>query len=184
MVSYYFINHYNNWNEKVNKIQGDDLSSVYDRYMTLFVIYNNLYNEVPAALIQKGVPVPNNIYDNKKATEWVVKYLGATQVLGKLHANGSDADVQAIINLINDEVFYIKLNHGERQRNEDLKILKNLRSNNEVQKANAILQVCYNVRCNIFHGSKDFQEYQRLLIEPLTNIMRTIIIQLYDELSN
>ncbi len=184
MITHYFIEHYNNWNEKVNSITGQDLSSVYDRYMTLFVIYNNLYNQVPAALIQRGVPVPNQIYDNKKATEYVVKYLGATDLLNNLNLNGHDVDIQAIITLINDEVFYIKLNHGERQRNEDLKILSNLRSTNEGSKATAILQVCYYVRCNIFHGSKDFQEYQRLLIEPLTNIMRTVIVQLYNALSN
>jgi hypothetical protein len=184
MITPSFIEHYNNWTAKVNAITGTDLNSVYDRYMTLYVIYNNLYTHVPPVLIQKGIPVPNQIYDNKKATEWVVKYLGATEILQNLHANGNDADVQVIINLIKEEVFYIKLNHGQRQRNEDLKILKNLRSNNEVQKANAILQVCYYVRCNIFHGSKDFQEYQRLLIEPLTNIMRTVIAQLYNSLFN
>jgi hypothetical protein len=184
MISQNFIHHYNNWNAKVDSITGDDLPSIYDKYMTLFVIYNNLYNQVPGALIAMGTAVPNQIYDNKKATEFVVKYLGATNILTNLQANDHDTDIQGIINLINDEVFYIKLKHGQRQRSEDLKILKNLRSTNDVNKATAILQVCYYVRCNIFHGSKDFQEYQRLLIEPLTNIMRTVIVQLYNALSN
>ena len=184
MITPQFIEHYKNWNEKVNAITDNHLNSIYDRYITLYVIYNNLYNQVPAALIQNGIPISDSIHDNKKATDLVVKYLGATEILQNLHAKGNEDNIQAIINLINNEVFYIKLHYGQRQRNEDLKILKNLRSTNEFQKANAILQVCYHVRCNIFHGSKDFQEYQRLLIEPLTNIMRTVIDQLYDRLSN
>ncbi len=184
MITPFFIEHYNSWNIKVNAITGDDLNSIYDRYMTLYVIYNNLYNHVPEALIRRGIAIPDQIHDNKKATEYVIKYLGAKEILDNIHANGNDGDVRAIINLINDEVFYIKLNHGERQRNEDLRILKNLKSGNDVTKANALLQVCYYVRCNIFHGSKDFQEYQRLLIEPLINIIRTVIAQLYHALAN
>ena len=184
MISQHFVEHYINWNIKVNAINSNDLPSIYDRYMTLFVIYNNLYNQVPEALIAKGSSVPNQIYDNKLATEYVVKYLGAADILNNLQVNGNEADIRGLINLINDEVFSIKLNHGQRQRNEDLKILKNLRSASETNKVTAVLQVCYYVRCNIFHGSKDFQEYQRLLIDPITNIVRTVIVQLYNALSN
>ncbi len=84
MISQNFIHHYNNWNAKVDSIIGDDLPNVYDRYMTLFVIYNNLYNQVPAALITKGIAIPNQIYDNKAATDLVVQYLGGGQYTFKL----------------------------------------------------------------------------------------------------
>ena len=184
MITPYFVEHYNNWNTKVNGITGDDLGSIFDRYMTLFVIYNNLYNEVPAALIVKGIPVPNQIYDIKKATEYVVKFLGASEILNNLHDNNCDADVQTIIDIIHNEEFHIKLNHGQHHRNEDLKILKNLRSANDANKAVALLQVCYYVRCNMFHGSKDFHDRQRRLLMPLTNIMRATIVQLFNALSN
>lgn len=105
------------------------------------------------------------------ATEYVVKYFGAENILSNLSAHAHNSDIQGIIKLINDQVFYIKLKYGQRRRNEDLKILKNLRSPNETLKATAILQVCYYVRCNILHGSKDFQEYQRLLIEPTSSVI-------------
>lgn len=184
MISQNLTNFYNNWSAKADNITSDNLESVYDRYITLFVIYNFLYNQVPIALIASGVPVPNRIFDNKAATDFVVQYLGATNILTSLQANGHNVDIQGVINLIDQERFYIKLNHGQRQRNEDLKILANLNSENEIHKATAILQVCYYVRCNIFHGSKDFVDYQRLLLEPLTNIMRSMVTQLFNALSN
>jgi hypothetical protein len=184
MITPYFNEHYNNWNIKVNGIVGDDLGSVFDRYITLFVIYNNLYNEVPAALIARGIPLPNQLYDNKKATEYVVNFLGAPEILNNLQANGCNGEIQAVIELIDHEEFHIKLNYGEHQRNEDLKILRNLRSTNEVNKAVAVLQVCYYVRCNMFHGSKDFHENQRRLVTPLTNIIRPVVVQLFNALTN
>lgn len=182
-MNQYFTDFYTNWTEKVNGIVGDDLSNVYDRYMTLFVIYNNLYNQIPDKLISNGIVVPNKIYDNKAATEMVVQFLGANQFLDELAANNLGSDVDSIINLIEQETFHIKINHGQYDRNEDLKILSELRSTNEQKKAVAILKVVYYVRCNIFHGNKDFQEYQRLIVEPLTRILLTVNPFLYNRLN-
>jgi hypothetical protein len=182
-MNQYFTDFYTNWTGKANGIVGDDLSNVYDKYMTLFVIYNNLYNQIPDKLISNGIVVPNKIHDNKAATEMVVQFLGANLFLNELGANNLGTDVDSIINLIEQETFHIKINHGQYDRNEDLKILSELRSTNEQKKATAILKVVYYVRCNIFHGNKDFQEYQRLIVEPLTRILLTINPFLYNRLN-
>lgn len=182
-MNQYFTDFYTNWTGKANGIVGDNLSNVYDKYMTLFVIYNNLYNQIPDKLISDGIVVPNKIYDNKAATEMVVQFLGANQFLDELAVNNLGTDVDSIINLIEQETFHIKINHGQYDRNEDLKILSELRSTNEQKKAIAILKVVYYVRCNIFHGNKDFQEYQRLIVEPLTRILLTINPFLYNRLN-
>lgn len=113
----------------------------------------------------------------------VVQFIGANLFLDELVANNLGADVDYIINLIEQETFHIKINHGQYDRNEDLKILSKLRSTNEQKKAIAILKVVYYVRCNIFHGNKDFQEYQRLIVEPLTRILLTINPFLYNRLN-
>lgn len=62
MIAPYFIEHYNDRNTKVNNIKGDGLASVFDTYMSLFVIFNNLYNEIPKALIRGGIHVPKSKY--------------------------------------------------------------------------------------------------------------------------
>jgi hypothetical protein len=183
MLSQNLIDFYNSWTQKANQIVGDNLSHVYDKYITLFITFNNLYNQIPQELINRGVAMPAKINDNKAATDYVVKYLGATNILTEFSNNNNDNDINSLINIIDQQLFYIKLNHGQRQRNEDLKILANLRSTNSVDKATAVLQVAYYVRCNMFHGHKEFIEYQRLLIEPLINIMSTVNSTIFAELN-
>ncbi len=85
--------------------------------------------------------------------------------------NNLDNDIESIIHLIDQERFHIKINYGEYNRNEDLKILNELKSDNKSKKATGILKVIYYVRCNIFHGNKDFVEYQRILMGPLIKIL-------------
>lgn len=183
MLSQNLIDFYNNWTLKGTQIVGDDLSHVYDKYITLFITFNNLYNQVPQKLLDRGMSMPAKIYDHKAATNYVVKYLGATNILNEFASNDNDKDIALLVDIIDQELFYIKLNYGQRQRQEDLEILANLRSTNSVDKATAILQVAYYVRCNMFHGHKDFIGYQTLLLEPLINIMATINKNLFTELN-
>ena len=172
-----------NWNAKIEANKGDNLSDVYERYRDLFTVYNKLYNQVPDALVAIGNPYVGRITDSAGATDIAIQYLGGANILANFHANNLDNDIDGIARLIDQEVFYIKIRNGQRDRNADLEILQNLRSANADIKAKAILQVIYLVRCNLVHGSKDYQEYQRLLLEPLTNLLRTLITQLYSELS-
>ena len=183
MISQNLIDFYNNWSRKAAENQGNDLASIYDKYTTLFVIYNNLYNQSREVLVASGVIAPKQNFDNQNATIYVVRYLGALDILNNFTASNIDTDIDIIIDVIDKERFHIKLKKGKADRNEDLKILNNLRSANSEDKAVAILQVLYNVRCNLFHGSKDFQEYQRLLVEPLINILGTLNRQLFAELN-
>jgi hypothetical protein len=182
-MNQYFTDFYNNWTSKADGISGDSLSNIYDKYMTLFVIYNNLYNQIPDKLISNGIPVPDKIYDNKAATEFVVKFLGADNLLREMTSNNLNNDIDTIIDLIDREEFHIKISHGQYTRNDDLKILEDLKSFNNSKRAVAILKVLYHVRCNIFHGSKDFQEYQRILVEPLTRILKVTNLFLYRKLN-
>ena len=178
----YLVDFYDGWNNKLNNIAGQTLGEVFDQYMTAFVIYNNLYNQVPSANIRLGIPVPQNLNDNKGATDYVVQFLGAANILAALSANDNNADIDAIIFLIQNEEFYINLKYGERQLNHDLLILQHLTDRSVNKQAIAILKVVYYVRCNLFHGHKDFNENQRRLVEPLVRILKTINNLLYNRL--
>jgi hypothetical protein len=179
----WLIDFYDNWTIKVQSIVGQDLTHVYDKHMTSFVIYNNIYNQIPDKLVTNGIAVPKRIFDNKAATDYVVQFLGAANILSEITNSNLDSDVDAIISLIEQEVFYIKINRDGRERNEDLRILADLKSNNANRKAKGVLQVIYYVRCNIFHGHKDFQEYQRILIEPLTRVLGALNPLLFNRLN-
>lgn len=174
---------YQNWTAKVESNKGDDLRDVYERYQDLFKIYNKLYNQLPDALIANGNPYKGRVTDSAGATDITIQYLGAINILNNFQANNLNEDIQGIARLIDQEVFYLKIRYGQRDRNADLEILQGMRSADDNIKAKAILQVIYLVRCNLVHGSKDYQEYQRLLLEPLTNLLRALVIQLYTELS-
>ena len=92
-------------------------------------------------------------------------------------------DIDAIAQLIENEVFHIKIRFGQYNRKDDLKILNELRSTNNKSRATAILKVAYHVRCNIFHGNKDFREYQRMLVEPLIRLLSCMNPFLYERLN-
>jgi hypothetical protein len=178
-----FLNFYDNWNAKSDAIDETQLSGVFDKYISLFIIYNSLYTQVPDAFIANGISVPMKIYDNELAIKWVIRFLGADNIVDNLVAHGIQNDINALIGLIQQQRFYIKLNYGARQRNEDLKILLKLRSTNNAQKAVGILEVIYNVRCNLFHGHKDMIEPQRSLLSPLVNILKVLNTQLFSTLN-
>lgn len=183
MLSDNFIRFYNNWLQKFNDIQGQNLSSLFDRYITLFIMYNSLYTQVPQTLIQRGTPVKANMNDKELAIRSVIKILGAPQLIQVLIQKGCNDDIRQLVDLIDREQFYINLHYGTRQRNEDLLILNKLKSTNLSQKAVGILDVVYNVRCNLVHGHKDFIEPQRELLEPLIKILKNLNDILFIELT-
>ena len=180
----HLIEFYNNWTAKADNITGNSLSDVYDKFITRFIIYNNLYNQVPAQLVVRGVKLPNDLGDRKKATVCVVKYLGGAKIIDKLDCANKTQDIVNITQLIEAKRFHIKLKHGASQREEDEKILNKMSSVTKSEKAMGILEVIYHVRCNMFHGHKAIDEYQRDLVLPLADILKEINTLLNNELRN
>ncbi len=181
MLNEYAIELHNNWYRRANQIDTGNLSGIFEKFTTLFVIYNNLYNNVEVALNERNIAIPNRIYDNLLATNLVLKLLGGQRIMEALA--GNSREVATVAQLIRDEEFYIKLHYGERQRNEDLLILGSLESNDSNRKALAILKVIYYVRCNLVHGHKNFVQYQERLLTPLTSILLVLVDLLFEELN-
>ena len=182
MISPHLITFYQNWKTKVSQIVGNGLVSVFDRYATQFVIYNALYNEVAINLRFRGVILPKKVYDNELATKWTVKLIGAKEILERINGNGLEQDIISICSLIENEVFYIKLFYGQRQRDKDIELLQRLSEGYPKEKATAVLELLYHIRCNMLHGHKDFKEYQRQLIEPASRLLDCVLTLLYEEL--
>ena len=141
----------------------------------------DFFNEATNDLINKGVLV-NSGGDQRSATENVILYLTAEVIADAFLSNNNEADIEAVISALPH--FSIKFNpQSQHEPAVDAQLLQNLQSVNNGVKLLAILQIIYFVRCNFEHSRKDFQEYQRLLVEPLNAILGTLIDLLYTELS-
>lgn len=165
-----------NWNVKLSEIKNeeDSLKELYDKFVTMFTIYNRYYNEAYYILETNNQLQKPRYSDYEKATTIVMTFLGSQTILDTLLKNGNQNDIDACLDLIG-KVFNINLANGDPQEETDKQLIINLKSADTEIKTKAVLSLIYNVRCNIIHGYKDFQEHQRLLVEPLINILTSII---------
>ena len=124
--------------------------------------------------------------DADAARTYVVKYLGSKYYLEKLEkVQGAIPALETLKGLIRDQRFYIKLDMvtGDRQPHKDEELLKKLESRGANQKAEAILDLLYSVRCNMFHGHKGFEGVQVDLLKPLCVVLKATNEILYEKLN-
>ncbi len=168
-----------NWETKSAQINTQNLDGLYNKFTTVFTIYNRLYNESFSILKSENKLNKSNYPDHEKSTILVIEYLGAQNIVDKFSGE-NQADIDGVIELLTNKVFNINLENGTPRADMDNQLLINLKSIDINIKSRAILFLIYNVRNNIIHGYKDFQEYQRLILEPIINLLESLI-QLYKE---
>lgn len=169
------IKYISNWEKKLEKINGDALIDYFHRFQTLYPIYNRLYTDAyrKENLNNKN---QNRISDYTMATIFVRDYIGSDTIINKLEEQDQIKDVIGISKLIQNKVFHINLKDGKGQEKFDMELAQNLLNEKDFSiRSKAILSVIYNVRCNLVHGQKHLEEHQRLLLEPVQNILRTIV---------
>lgn len=170
----------NNWNKKIDLIVGDDLEHVFEKFNSLYKIYGRLCNDATLKLITKGL-LNKGGGDHKTATVNVIHYMTAEVIIDGFRVNNNEQDIVALINVMPH--FKIKFTpNGQHEPQVDIQLIQDLQSENSGVKALAILQVIYFVRCNYEHSRKDFQEYQRLLLKPLINLLGSLNNLLCSEL--
>jgi hypothetical protein len=169
-----------NWNKKVDLIIGDDLRHVFERFNSLYKIYGRLCNEAILELINNGL-LTHGGGDQRNVTNNVIHYITANAIIDGFRINNNEQDIRALISVMPH--FKIKFTpNGQHESNVDIQLIQDLQSESSVVKAVAILQIIYFVRCNYEHSRKDFQEYQRLLLEPLINLLRSLNNLLFSKL--
>jgi hypothetical protein len=188
-----FNDFYRCWRQKAEEYEGQDIRSAFDRFITLYVIYNRLYAEVTFRLAQLSplnLESRTSFPDAAAAKTYVSQYLGARKMMGLIDSCPDCVEsVQAIITLLTGPVserqFYIKLDKidGSFQRNEDLELLSKFQSNSAADRAAAVLDFIYSVRCNLIHGHKGFTPAQIEVIKPATVILTRLIDILFERLS-
>lgn len=172
-----------NWEFKLSQIQGETLNDVYDRFTSLYTIYNRLYNEAFRFLKEKKRLTKKNYSDFDKATIIVVEFISSKAIIESIKNNKNLGEIDAVCKLIENKVFYINLNNGQPREEIDEQLLNNLKSTDIEIKAKAITSLIYKIRCNMVHGYKDFQEYQRLIVEPVSILLKDIIEAFKTELN-
>lgn len=177
------------WLQKAREYNGQNVRDCFDKFFTLFVAYNRLYAELTYFLARKGrVRLQgNSIPDGRAAKQFVHQYLGTNYVWSSLQNDRACIEaIETIDDLVDHQVFAIKLDRlrGEPRRQEDLRLLNALRSDKQYRKVEAILDIIYSIRCNMFHGHKDFHEVQTQILIPVTILLEKITILLYEKLSH
>jgi len=172
---------YNRWIEKAGSYNETELSDSFDKFFTLFVAYNILYIETTKILVSEGKARLNSyggVPDSEGATKNVVKYLDNTFLSRKLLEDPQITKAIVDLNSVISSKFYIKDTEWDRKR------MDAINSNQDNRVAKAILELIYGVRCNMFHGSKEFIQMQKEILNPCIIILEKVNKLLFDKLTN
>ena len=172
------------WLQKAEGIELTDSNAYFDRFFTLYVVYNRLYAEATFILARGGHPDLSrrtSFPDKDAATRYISQFLGSGALLEALDADPlAKQSMLAVETLIERNDFSIKLHMvtGNRQWAKDQALLTALRSTERNVRATAILETIYAIRCNMFHGHKEFHPIQTEILIPVIVIMEKVIMLL------
>lgn len=184
MVTQQLKDFYANWLAKADSYQANTLANHFDKFTSLYVVFNSLYMQVMTELATSGVNVAKDFRDKKAATDYVVQYLKSKYFISQLLNNQESINhLNDICNIIQEEQFHIILEWGNPQRPLDLELLEYLRSNSKQEKSKAILSLFYHIRCNLFHGHKGFEDRQRQLLIPVNFLLRKTVEITFNKLN-
>jgi hypothetical protein len=178
------------WLTKADQIQLSSLATYFDKFFTLYVVYNRLYAEATFSLSrnrQINISHSTSFPDKKAATSYVLRLIGSANLVTAMTNNPEcTAAIHQIEALIERNQFSIKLHMvtGERQRDKDEDLLRRLRHTAQNTKAEAILELIYSIRCNTFHGHKGFEEVQVQILAPVIVLLRAVIELIREHLAN
>ena len=180
---------YQSWLRKADEYSTNEIRECFDKFFTLFVIYNRLYAEATFVLARKNlinISRRTSFPDSTAAKTYVLQYITSNHLIQRLENQDSVLSaIQIIKNLIKQERFHIKLDMvtGNAQREKDLELFNSLNSNSKNRRAQAILDFLYSIRCNMFHAHKGFHRLQLDLLIPSIVILKEIITILHSKLS-
>lgn len=108
---------YTRWLEKADAINTSDIASLIDKYVTLFINYNFLYNIVPKKEAQETGNARAEVGDRAGATTFTINFLGAEAISEFLTRQGLNEQIDLLANAM--PRFNIDLNKGRPQPKRD-----------------------------------------------------------------
>ncbi len=172
---------YARWLQKADNLNEEDIANLIDKYVTLFINYNFLYNIVPIKKAQETNSVREAVGNRAGATTFTIDFLGAPVISNYLTKHGLDVQIEQLADVIPH--FNIDLNNGRPQPNRDRALIHGLRSTDADIKILALMKTLYSIRCNIVHGEKGLHQYQEMLLLPAIKLLRALIPFVYHRLN-
>jgi hypothetical protein len=178
----------NNWLNKAANIECANIQGAFDKFFTLYVVYNRLYVETTYRLSNDGlVNLGNTFPDRKASINYVVQYLKSNNIDEEFKKDKNVIEsIEKLKEIIRENQFNIKLHlvTGLPQPDQDLELLAKMESNKTDIRICSILEYLYLIRCNIFHAQKGFEDKQMIVLKPTIVILEKIISILIYKLNN
>lgn len=185
MINTYLSTFVTSWVAKANKYKDGKRDGAFDRFFSLFVPFNALYQAAVDRMISNDAIRESDVTDRRSATEYVITYIGAPLLQEHLHANCKE-EIELIVKLIDEGTFYVSTcrKTGKPDHQADSIHTEGIKSNNSNHYCKGILELIYQTRCNMFHGSKEFTHIQIRLLKPMNAILNQIVKILLARLDN
>lgn len=177
------------WSDKCLSYRGSNLSDYYDIFFSRFVTYNSLYNTIIYSKESLGIlkkRTNRNTHkivergDKEKATILMAKELSSSELDILFEKPEIIESIESLIEILESHRFVITHKAGQQVPTDDLLILAKLRHTDKKENYLGILELLYNVRCNLFHGSKGYERNQIELLKPINEMIFFIVNSLYD----
>ena len=173
-VAYHYVTSFTRrWKSKISHMQQNknEKNYVFDRFICEFIIYSALVNVIkPQA--------HKSFHDFKYSTNIMAKFI-AERMEDNFMLKLSNP-VNDLISIIESKQFSVVSSNG---KNPELK--NNWNSNESFTQLGALLETLYYLRCNLFHGEKEFSNDQIGLLKPayqcLSHINKEILNIFSDE---
>ncbi|MGK7955065.1 MAG: hypothetical protein AB4063_07365 [Crocosphaera sp.] len=177
---------YHRWNDKLKSIPQNQYEYI-DKFINAYIIHNFLYNLTVELKGYSRSKYPIVGADKTKATEIPIKLLTAEKIV---NTQGIRENVENIRQAVRGQFFYIYKNRDQNwlekvenfiYKNKDQNWLENQNSSLE-EYTKGFLDAIYGIRCNTFHGQKDLNNRQEMILKPATEIIIKINEMMYKEL--
>lgn len=166
------------WVNKCLKYDGEQLAHHYDLFFSRFVTYNNLYNSIVSVRNYLGPKRIKTLGDERKAIDCMAAHF-STAELNMLFEKPNFIQLRSNLIKMIDEQFVITHKDGKQSPKADSGIQVKLMHTDKRKIIYGLLEVLYNVRCNMFHGSKGYHDSQIGLLKVLNEFLFEIVTILY-----
>jgi len=160
------------WLEKASDYDDSSLDGAFDRFFSLFVAFSRLYSHFA---VRSGCTYEG---DRRQATACFARAMGEGDLAPALEADGGRDDMRTLADLIAPGGgFYVasKRNAGGPDPDRNRLLNSALCRGNASQRVMGLLCYLYLVRCNMFHGHKDFDNAQLRIIQPSARCLERIV---------
>lgn len=164
------------WIDKADAYRTDYLEDLFDRFFTLFVAYNRFYSAAAELFRANLDPRQAKLLqgDRREATNVMARLITQSRFTDAMKGVPAIDDAcQAISTLLENHQFFLHNIRGTKEPDlaRDEKIADGLRKHNLL----AVLECLYQIRCNIFHGEKDFAPRQAELLAPAITLLEAVV---------